>query len=232
MKKVGTLYGVSIGPGDPELLTVKAIKTIRQCPVLAAPKTHGERSTLALDIVREAVDLTGKELLPLPFTMSRSPEERAARHRELAQVLAQPLSLGRDVALINLGDISIFSTFSYLMEQMVALGYPVEIIPGVPSFCAVAAALKQSLTTIDQPLQIIPAGYGCLEEALDLPGTKVLMKPGSALPEVKETLERRGLAQRASLVKNCGLPDEQICPSLEADSGKPSYFTTILIRDR
>ena len=226
----GTLYGVSIGPGDPDLLTLKAIKTIQRCPVLAAPKTHGERGTLALDIVRGAVDLSGKELLPLPFTMSRSPQERAARHRELAQVLAGPLSQGRDVALINLGDISIFSTFSYLMEQMVALGYPVKVIPGVPSFCAVAAALGQSLTTIDQPLQIIPAGYGCLEEALNLPGTKVLMKPGSSLPEVKEALQRRGMDQRASMVKNCGLPDQQICRRLEEDNGSPSYFTTLLIR--
>ena len=225
----GTLYGVSIGPGDPQLLTLKAVETIRRCPILAAPKTHGPHPNLALDIVRQVVDLSDKELLPLPFTMSRDPAQRAERHQKLIEVLTVPLTQGQDVALINLGDISIFSTFGYIMKGILAKGYPVEIVPGVPSFCAVAAVLKQSLTTIDQPLQIIPAGYDCLEEALELPGTKVLMKPGSSLPQVKELLTGKGLIQRASMVKNCGLPDEEICPHLEDDGGNPSYFTTILI---
>ena len=89
---------------------------------------------------------------------------------------------------------------------MLEQGYRAEVVAGVPSFCAVAALLQQSLTEMSHPLHIIPAGHGSLEENLALPGTKVLMKTGKALPQVREALRRPGLYEKASLVQNCGLP--------------------------
>ena len=217
MKK-GTFYGVGVGPGDPELLTLKAIRAMEHCPVIAAPETRGEK-TLALDIARGAVDLSGNTILTLEF------------HRTQARAVMEYLDQGQDVAMLNLGDVSIYSTFSYLLEIIKEAGYETEVIPGVPSFCAVAALLQQSLTVMRQPLHIIPGGHGNLEEHLSLPGTKVLMKSGKSLPEVRETLDKLGLSHKASLVQNCGLPDEKVCRDLAEGIPEAGYFTTIVIKE-
>jgi precorrin-2/cobalt-factor-2 C20-methyltransferase len=179
--KYGILYGVSVGPGDPELMTVKAVRILERCPVVAAPRTAGEK-TLALDIASGAADLTGKTILNLEFAMTRDPAELAASHRAAADTLENELREGRDVAMLNLGDVSVYSTFAYMMELLRADGFESVMIPGVPSFCAVAAALGTGLTEMNEPLHILPAGGMAVDEALRLPGTKVLMKTGRAMP--------------------------------------------------
>lgn len=226
----GTFYGVGVGPGDPELITLKAVRCIEHCPVLAAPETRGEK-TLALDIARAAVDLEGKTILPLRFLMTRDKGELERSHRSQAEKIMAQLDAGRDVAMLNLGDVSIYSTFSYLLEIILQAGYEAQVIAGVPSFCAVAALLQQSLTEMSRPLHIIPAGHGGLEENLALPGTKVLMKTGKALPEVRAALQKRGLYEKASLVQNCGLPTEKVCRRLDEAEDGVGYFTTIVVKE-
>ncbi|MDD3192992.1 MAG: precorrin-2 C(20)-methyltransferase [Oscillospiraceae bacterium] len=221
-------YGVSVGPGDPALLTVKAIRVMEACPVIAAPQTKGEK-TLALDIARQAVSLKEKEILLLPFLMTKDPQLLSQSHQALAGQVAAFLRRGKSVAMLNLGDVSVYSTFSYLSGRIQAAGYPVEWIPGVPSFCAVAAKLQTSLTVMDRPVQIIPAGHGHLQEALALPGTKVLMKTGKAMPQVRQALRQAGLYEKTGLVQNCGLPDEKVCRSLDEADDQPGYFTTMIV---
>ena len=145
---LGTFYGVSVGPGDPELLTLKAVRVLAQCPILAVPETKSG-GTLALDIAAAAVDLSGKTILKLPFPMTRKEAETRANHEVQARRIVEQLQAGKDVAMVNLGDVSVFSTFSYLMELVKAAGCPVEMIPGVTSFCAVASRLQTSLTEKD-----------------------------------------------------------------------------------
>lgn len=230
MKK-GTLYGISVGPGDPELMTLKGIKVIEKCPVVAAPRTK-EGKSLALDIAKEAVSLEGKEILYLDFLMTKDAAKLEESHSCLAGMLINVLSKGRDVAMLNLGDVSVYSTFSYMHRRVEEQGYPVVMIPGVTSFCASAAELGVSLTAMDKPLHIIPAGHEGLEESLAFPGTKVLMKTGRALPKVKEALQEAGLYERAKLVQNCGLPNQKICFSLEDAEKDISYFTTIVVGEK
>ena len=219
-KKQGILYGVGVGPGDPELLTLKAVRVLKACPVVAAPRTR-EGRTLALDIARGAMDLTGKVLLFLDFAMSRSERTLADTHQ---------LAAGQDVALLTLGDVSVYSSFCYVMDLVRAAGYETVMIPGVPSFCASAAALGRSLTEMNEPLHILPAGgHLSLPEALALPGTKVLMKAGRQLPQAVAELERQGLAGTSALVMNCGLPDQQLCPTLHEYQGQTGYFATLLV---
>ena len=227
--KYGILYGVSVGPGDPELMTVKAVRILERCPVVAAPRTAGEK-TLALDIASGAADLTGKTILNLEFAMTRDPAQLAASHRAAADTLENELREGRDVAMLNLGDVSVYSTFAYMMELLRADGFESVMIPGVPSFCAVAAALGTGLTEMNEPLHILPAGGMAVDEALRLPGTKVLMKTGRAMPAVRAAIRRAGLADRTQLVQNCGLPDEKICRRLEEASDEISYFTTMIVK--
>lgn len=225
----GVFYAVGLGPGDPELITRKAARILKQCPVIAAPRTHGAGMT-ALSIARQAADLEDKMILPLSFPMERDEEKRRANYERAARDVETYLAAGRDVALLNLGDVSIYATGGYLVDILSARGYETEMVPGVPSFCAAAARLGISLTTRDSPLHILPAGGVPLEEALDLPGTRVLMKAGRRLPEVVSALEQRCLLERAVLVENCGLPGERICTDLSqgTDFG---YFTTVIVKE-
>ena len=111
----GTFYALGVGPGDPELLTRKACRILSGCPVIAAPRTaSGEM--LALDIAKGAVDLTGKEILPLEFAMARQVSARQAGYRKAAEQIAAVLESGRDVAMVNLGDVSIYATAYYVLD--------------------------------------------------------------------------------------------------------------------
>lgn len=230
MEQTGTFYGVGVGPGDPELMTLKAIRTLERCPVIAAPQTRSGEM-LALDIARQAVDLTGKTILPLYFTMERDRARQYAAHERAAAQVEPYLRAGQDVAMLNLGDVSIYATYCYLMDILKDKGYPTAMIPGVPSFCAVAARLGESLTEMNTPLHIVPAGGGPLEQVLELPGTKVLMKSGKRIPQVVDTLRRAGRLERAALVCSCGLPGEQVVTQLESAPESAGYFATIIVKE-
>ena len=186
----GTFYGVSVGPGDPELMTLQAVRLIRQCPVLAAPQTASGQM-LALDIARSALGeaLDGKTIVPLYFAMSRDPAALAASHEKAAAAVRQYLDAGQDVAMLNIGDVSIYATFGYLQEILQAGGYATAMAAGVPSFCAAAARLNVPLTGgMDTPLTIAPGGW--TDRVLEMPGTKVLMKAGRQLPVLLDTLQQ------------------------------------------
>ncbi len=225
--KRGKLYGVSVEPGDPSLLTLKAADRIRQCGVLAAPRT-ADGSSLALKIAAGAVDTAGKQIEYLDFLMTRDPDKLAKSHGEAAERIAAHLDAGRDVAMLNLGDASLYSSYSYLCRILLERGYDAETIPGVTSFCACAALLNRSLTDMDAPLVILPASMPDLSAAFALPGGKVLMKSGPALPEVKRLLREQGLAERSVLVTDCGLPTQRVFINID-EAINESYFSTILI---
>lgn len=227
--KQGVFYGVSVGPGDPELLTLKAVRVLEACPVIAAPQT-GSGETLAMDIVRQAVSLEGKTLLPLFFTMAQNPSLRREAHQRAAGEIEGFLAAGRDVAMLNLGDVSIYATYGYLQKLLEERGYQTEMIPGVPSFCAAAARLGLDLVQGNEPLHLIPGHSGPAEAALALPGTKVLMKSGRQFPEAVRALERAGLAERALLVQNCGLPNEAVFQDASQFPEDPGYFATIIVK--
>ena len=144
-KRIGTFYGVSVGPGDPELMTLQAVRRLENCPVIAAPQTP-KGGMLALDIAKGAVDLSGKTILPLCFAMSLDPAVQKAAHIEAARAVKEYLDAGQDVAMLNLGDVSVYATFGYLQEILEAEGCKTVMLPGVTSFCAAAARLGQSLT--------------------------------------------------------------------------------------
>ena len=224
----GTLYGVSVGPGDPEHITLKAYHTLLSCPVIAAPQTRGEKA-MALDIASHVIDLQEKKIIFLDFLMSSDRELLTQSHREQAEKLRHSLDSGLDVAMLNLGDASLYGTFSYIKEIVTDWGYKTETIPGVTSFSAVAAALNTNLVEMKKPLHIFPAYHSDLEKALSLDGSKVLMKSGSMLGEVKRCIQKHGLS--ASLVANCGWKDERIFPDINEASDEEGYFVTILVKD-
>ena len=232
--KYGVFYGVGTGPGDPELITLKAVRIIEHCPVIAAPRTNGGEM-VALDIVRKIVDLGDKLVMPMDFTMERDVARRQESYRRNADAAAAYLEKGMDIAMVNLGDVSIYSTFHYVAEEVEKRGYETKMIPGITSFSAIAASLNMSLTEMNQPLHIIPAVGEKTGESLDLPGTKVMMKAGRRLLDLQKELERRGLLDVTSVAVNCGMEDELLIKVLEKEtdiSENAGYFTTVIVRDK
>jgi len=226
MEKQGVFYAVSVGPGDPELLTRQACRVLEVCNVIAAPRTKAGRM-LALDIAGGAVDMRGKTILPLDFTMAHDAAVREESYRTAAGAIEAALAAGRDVAMVNLGDVSVYATAYYILERVRSDGFEVVMCPGVTSFCAVAARLGRSLTRMEEPLHILPGSMD-MDSALTLEGTKVLMKSGRAIRETVDALERHGLAARAGMVADCGLETEQVYTDLRQLPEEISYFATIV----
>lgn len=227
--KTGILYGVGVGPGDPELITLKAIHCIQRCSVIAAPSQEGKEGT-AYKIAEQVLDLSQKKLLLLDFPMTKEPEKWKQSHMKAAQQIEAELRQGEDVAFLTLGDPSIYSTYCYLAEETAKLGFETKMIPGIPSFCAVASALNVSLAEKDQPIHIVPASYQGMEKSLHWEGTKVLMKTGRALQSVKEALREAELLECAQMVCNCGMENEKIVFSLKDTEQEAGYFSIILAR--
>ncbi|CCX92906.1 precorrin-2 C20-methyltransferase [Firmicutes bacterium CAG:110] len=182
---------------------------------------------LALDIAAGAVDMQGKTILPLDFTMARNEAVREDSYRAAAAAIKAELSVGRDVAMVNLGDVSVYATAYYILERIRDDGFETVMCPGVTSFCAVAARLGRSLTRMDEPLHIL-SGSTDLNNALALPGTKVVMKSGKAIHETAEALKRHGLLANAGMVADCGLETEQVYTDLRQLPEEISYFATIV----
>ena len=225
----GTLYGVSIGPGEPELITLKAMNIISNSKYIATPHT-GTGDSLALSIVSQAIDLSDKEIMKLEFPMTKDKDVLAKSHEEAASAIADVLDTWNDVAMLNLGDVTIYSTFAYTMDKLLEKDYNVEVIPGVTSFCASASKLKIGLTTMNEPLHIIPATGIDLREALQMPGSKVLMKIGKSMPKLIEVLKELNLENNVYAVENCGLENERIYNNLDEFDGNMGYFTIVIVK--
>ena len=227
----GRFYGVGVGPGDPELITLKAVRVLKSCPVIAVP-LNSMGKTLALEIARGAVDIPEEKLLPLSFPMDKDISKRAANYRAAADEIEKRLDAGLSTALITLGDVTIYSTAFYVGSIIREDGYDCELISGIPSFVAIAARLGVSLSETEGPLHVVPGHSMDMDEALSLSGTKVIMKSGSRLGEIKEALQRHGLLESAVLASDCGLPTEYLCTDLASAPDKLGYYTTLIVKDK
>ena len=223
---MGTLYGISTGPGDPELMTCKAVRILQQCSTVAAPRKPGTES-LALRIASGAADLRDKKVLPLDFPMTRDPAVLEAALQHVADRLCEALE-SADTAFLCLGDLSLYATYQPIAALVRERGFLTEQIPGVMSPSAAAASLGKALASGNEPLQILPFGCRDFEARLQLPGGKVILKCGPHFTELYRILARTGLLSRACAVENCGMPDERILPELLPGS-TGSYLTTVII---
>ena len=223
----GKLYGVGVGPGDPELLTIKTQRIIRQSPVLAVPDAgRGEKT--ALTIAGELAE--GKQLLYCAAPMIRDEAQLDAAYEQNADLVCAQLDQGKDVAFLTLGDPTVYSTYLYLHRKVVARGYEAEIIPGVPSFCAVAARLGMALCEKSERLLIVPASHKGISDCMDLDANLVFMKAGKEIGALKDTLADRGLLDRASMVANCGMEGELVCPKFADMADGSGYFSVVLVK--
>lgn len=224
----GKLYGVGVGPGDKELLTVKAVRLLKECDVIAVPVTKNGDKT-AYDIAYEYIE--NKKILECSMAMTKNKQELAQVYKRVSDDIAALLDEGKNVAFVTLGDPTVYSTYMYINDIIKANGYETEIIPGITSFCAAAARLNTSLCERSEPLVILPASYKELKEGLDFKGNTVLMKSASAINEVVKILKEENKLDKAKMVECCGMKTEKIYNDLRDFNGETSYFSIIIVKE-
>lgn len=229
----GKLFGVGVGPGDPELLTLKACRVLREAAVLCVPVSKAKRRSLAWSVVAGVVP-EGKEIIELLMPMSNDRQYLSACWDQAAgQVLTQ-LAAGRDVAVLTMGDPMLYSTYGYLINRIQALApaVAVETVPGVSAVAACAARLNSPLAEGNEPLLIIPGYHGQMDFSdllRDFPNL-VIMKASRGYQEILRELEQAGRQDQAVLVSHCGTPDESICTETERlRELTPDYFSLLLV---
>jgi len=228
----GKLYGVGIGPGDPELITIKAKNILEKVDCIAIPKTSSDKSSTALSIAGGIIG-EEKDIFELLFPMSYNEKLLEDSWSSAIGQIRNKLDEGKDVAFITLGDPTVYSTYMYIHKVFKNEGYETEIIPGITSFCASAAKAGISLGENRETIAVIPSAYECnnMDEILDNFDSIVLMKVARSLPELKKKLKDKGLLSNAVLVSKCGFDDEVVEYDLDKiNSDSLSYFTTMIIK--
>ena len=223
----GCMYSIGVGPGDPELMTLKAVHTISKCPVLVLP-AESRQKCVAYQIARQILpEIDEKEAVCLVMPMTKDKEKLERNHEEGAVKVAQILEEGRDAAFLTIGDPTVYATSMYIHQRVAQMGYQTQIISGVPSFCA-AAKLGVSLGEKQEQIHVIPASYD-IEMAMQLSGTKILMKAGKKMPFVKQCVKKH--QGWAAMVENCGMPDEHVWINPDNMPDQPGYYTLVIAKD-
>ena len=224
----GKAYGVGVGPGDPKLMTLRAVELIKENDVFCFPGKE-PKETVAYQIACAAVpELADKELVPVYMPMKMDKDEIRSQHKAGAAIIEKYLDEGKNVVYLTLGDSTVYCTFTYLQAIMEEDGYETELVPGITSFCAAAARVGVPLSEWNEPLHIMPALHK-LGDDLRLPGNYVLMKSGSHMAEVKEILRKSG--RDVNVVENCGMPNEKVYRGVDEIPDEAGYFSLIIAKE-
>ncbi|MBU4320277.1 MAG: precorrin-2 C(20)-methyltransferase [Thermodesulfovibrionales bacterium] len=237
----GKLYVIGVGPGDPELLTLKAARILREVKCICVPKGREEGSSLALSIVKKALSLDNKEIIEAHFPMKKTKTSRQSEDSELDNKWAETvknilsrLNKGIDVAFITIGDPAIYSTFFYLYDRLIESNpeLKIDVIPGVSSINASAAKAKISLGLADEKIAILPANYiENLKETLEKFDTVVLMKVNKVFEGIMHTLTEMNLLNNAIYISRAGMEDEKVFKNINSVKEEDlNYFSMIIVK--
>jgi precorrin-2/cobalt-factor-2 C20-methyltransferase len=229
--KSGTLYGVGVGPGDPELVTLKALRILQTVPVLAWPAPE-EGPSLARKIVAQHLPGTQREIpIRMPLLPARFPAndvyDKAAR--EIGAVLAA----GDNVAVICEGDPFFYGSFMYLFGRLAA-DYPVEVVPGVSSLTACAAALGTPLSAKNDVLTVVPGPLDAetMKQRLADADAAAIIKVGRHLEKIRSVIDELGLGANARYIERATMSEQRIVPLAEVGDDDAPYFSMILVHKR
>ena len=229
--KPGTLYGVGIGPGDPELLTLKALRILRAVPVIAWPAPETGPS-LAREIVAEHLPGGQREIaIRMPLLPARFPADEV--YDRAADEIGVALEAGEDVAAICEGDPFFYGSFMYLFGRL-ADRFPVEIVPGVSSLTACAAMLRTPLAAKNDVLAVVPGPLAAdeMEARIASADAVAIIKVGRHFAKIRAVLDRLGLAGNARYVERATMEGQRIVPLTEVADGDAPYFSMILVHKR
>lgn len=228
------LYAIGVGPGAPDLLTLRAVAILRRVPVVFSPLSAMGTTSRALDVVRALVDASRQQIVELAFPMQKEQDELEGEWEEAATEIVEQLRRHGEAAFITIGDVSLYSTFIYV-QRILEVQHPdlvIEMVPGIPSFSAMTALMGMPYGQGDDRIAILPATFGPDRIAAVLRDfeTVILMKVNRVLDEVLDTLERLGLTDHATFVTKCGMPDQAVVYDVRTLRGqRPSYFSILLV---
>jgi precorrin-2/cobalt-factor-2 C20-methyltransferase len=235
----GTLYVIGVGPGDPELLTLKAVRILREVQCICVPKGRQEGSSMALNIVKKVVNMDKKEIIEAHFPMKKTKasvhaSELDTRWNETVETVLSILNRGTDMAFITIGDPTIYSTFFYLYDRLLELSplLPVEMVPGISSITASASRAKISLGLADEKIAVLPATYAHdISTVLEHFDTVVLMKVHNVFDRILSMLDAAGLTGKSVFISRAGMSDEEVVRDISELRGKDlSYFSMVIIK--
>lgn len=224
----GRLLGVGVGPGDPELLTLKAVRVLQESPVIAYVSAEG-RPSAARRIAAQHIT-AGRREMNLALPMQPVPELAHAAYDEAASRIGAELEQGHDVAVLCEGDPFVYGSFTQLFDRL-GERYPTEVVPGVVSFTAAAAAARAPLVSRTQSLAVLPATLpmDALATQLAQVDAAAILKLGRHLGEVRELLERMGMLHRAIYVEHASEARERVVRLPDLTIDEAPYFSLILL---
>jgi precorrin-2/cobalt-factor-2 C20-methyltransferase len=214
----GKFIGIGVGPGDPDLLTIKAVKALKMVDVVSVPKAHADTPSMALGMVKHILEERSNppEVLELVFPMIKNEAEVKRLWAKNAGIVAEKVESGKVVAFITLGDPMFYSTFIYLFQSL-RQRYPkvkLEIIPGVTALTACAASAQIPLAEKEEVVAIIPSNLDSklIEEAAKQADNLVFMKCAHRFKDLVPILEKSSFTKNSTvaLVKRCSMPEEQV----------------------
>ena len=224
----GTAFGVGVGPGDPEYMTLKAIRLIKENEVFAFPAKE-PKETVAYKIAVQVVpELADKELIAVDMPMVKDRELIRKSHEEGAKIVESYLDQGKNVVYLTLGDPTVYCTFSYIQHILEADGYPVELVSGISSITAAAAKLCVPIAEWDEAFHVVPAVHKT-DEKISQSGTYVLMKSASHMKEVKDMLRESG--RKVYCAENCSMETEKLYYDVEEIPDDAGYFSLIIAKE-
>lgn len=228
MKK-GKFIGIGVGPGEPDLLTVKAVKALNNVDVICAPKSKELKPSLALSIVQSVLDDRKSEYETMEPLFPMIEDENALQEywNEAVELIAEKLDAGLDVAFITLGDPTVYSTFSYVFKQIKERDYETLIIPGITSFTGCAASAKIPLAEKDEIIVIVPKVDERLSMILEHGDTFVIMKTSRHSDLLEEIINKDKRDKEVVSVRNCSMNDEKIYNGFFEDK---NYLSTTIVK--
>ncbi len=232
--ETGTLYGVGIGPGDPQLVTLASVDLIKRCPLVLCPRGANATRSVAREILASLIP-AARNLEEIEFPMTRNRHKRRSAYLEVAARFAGHLTGGEDIAFVTIGDPGIYSTFVYFAEALRSLvpRCRVETLPGVSAIQFTASRLGISLAQGDERFAVVPLpdpvdGLDSMIAEFD---TVVIMKIGRRFSDLHRYITDRNLLAVTGLVAHAGRPDEVIRKRLESDDATiPGYLATVVIQ--
>ncbi|WP_146551628.1 precorrin-2 C(20)-methyltransferase [Rummeliibacillus sp. SL167] len=234
MTNIGTLYGLGVGPGDPELITVKAFRVIQETPVIAYPRKRKGSKSYAQRIVDVYIRPGEKEMLGLVFPMTKDQAILDAEWRKTIEIVYDKLQEGKDVAFVTEGDPLLYSTFIHMMKLMQQLHPEIEVktVPGISSFNGSASRLGIALADGDDHVAIIPATdeYDVMRKAIEDHDAVVFIKVAKVIDLMIEVLRDLNLLDKASVVTKVTSEEEVIWSIDELEGADLEYLTLMVVR--
>ena len=225
-----TLYGIGVGPGDPELLTIKAVRVIESVLVVAVPVVRLDGKSYALNVITDILK-PDQTVIKLHFPMIQDLTKRIKKRKAATQTLVEHLAAGKDVAFLTEGDPLLHSTFGYILEHLPE-DIQVDVIPGVSSIMAASADAKLPLAQANETLAVIPVtrnNIDELEQVLQSFDTIVLMKAYRVLDQIIAMLDKLDLLEKALLVERASHAECRVITDVRSLTGKRAHYLSLLI---